>query len=708
MSDDPYDFEIAIPAASNNAKSTSKHPSTTDSGDDASDVSGSLSNMSGISSDNDDNDSDRSIRQRTESNLKQPAMSTSDFRTPTPSSGSALDRAKNFLSKYSSVAVGDSNGTNTRTSSSRRHISLDSDDDDDSIVESSGGDTELISDKNAGPSSAMASSKIQDSEAFQTSEFIPKRGETGPKHVDALQDVDQGGSSQSSDSAPFSSAAHVPPTKHIAPTSQLDESRSELEDNIESFHSGASEERSGILPVTTTPSTMQPRSVYHEESTDDYNESFQEESLSQSRVADNYLHGIQRSQVTPTFISPKPGQSIVSESEVYEEDAFEEDSTVATTVASVVTPHLVANTIAEKTFDYSMDFSDDEIGGHAPLQIQTPQSVMSDRDQRDPTPESSESRPLSDNEEQSEFLQSDSFHEVGREDNGNGIVDPKDQLTVEQPVGAISEGSASITEQIPEGNLYQNEPTCPTDDSIVGKENDKQVPSDNVVSIPQITVASIQKVKSPEARYPADDLTVARRARVTIIRAIDLNEEQCVEMKDACTQFTGNHAAIQADLIPDGMHNLFVSTPSAPATTPSHSLGHENEVPPRDTEPVPRQNEKQPPPPPSISQQLGSTMYSLDALKLPITTSTSIYKQQLLALQEQIMQKKCETERIVRDRMTFQYSSLRGTERFFAARRTQKLELWEALMRVDPTLDERKAREVARLAQSATTNQGLR
>ncbi|KAG6960791.1 hypothetical protein JG688_00009416 [Phytophthora aleatoria] len=84
-------------------------------------------------------------------------------------------------------------------------------------------------------------------------------------------------------------------------------------------------------------------------------------------------------------------------------------------------------------------------------------------------------------------------------------------------------------------------------------------------------------------------------------------------------------------------------------------------------------------------------------------TSTSVFKQQLLALQEQILQKKRETERIVRDRITFQYSSLRGTERFIAARRAQKLELWEALMRVDPTLDERKAREVAGLAQSATT-----
>ncbi|KAL4093229.1 hypothetical protein PRIC1_010663 [Phytophthora ramorum] len=165
-------------------------------------------------------------------------------------------------------------------------------------------------------------------------------------------------------------------------------------------------------------------------------------------------------------------------------------------------------------------------------------------------------------------------------------------------------------------------------------------------------------------------------------------------MKDASTQFTGNHAAIQTDLVPDGMHNLFVSP--TPTPTFSCSFSRENEVPPSEAKYASCHSKQQPPPPPPISPQLGASAYSLDALKLPTVASTSLYKQQLLNLQEQILQKKRETERIVHDRMTFQYSSLRGIERFIADRRVQKLELWEALMRVDPTLDERKAREAAR------------
>ncbi|KAG3215373.1 hypothetical protein PC129_g13743 [Phytophthora cactorum] len=676
MSDDPYDFEIAIPAALNNGRSTSKHPSTIDSGEDASDVSGSLSNMSGISSDNDDNDSDRGMRQRTESTVKQqPAKRTNEFRTATPSSGSALDRAKNFLSKYSSGVTGDSNGSNTPTSSRSRRVSLDLDDDDDSFIESSGGDTEITSNKNA----VLTASTLQEDRSSQSSDRCP---------LSKLE----------------SNAAYVPPTRRTATTLRHDESKSEDEDSIESYHSGASDERSGTVTATATPSVRQPRSSYQEESADDYNESFQEESLSQTNVVANHYHDTQRSRATPTFTSMQSEQSIASESGVYEEDVFEEDSAaVARTVA--VAPHVVANANAEKTFDYSMDFSDDEVGGHEP-----PQSATNDRVQRDPKPESSEPRSLSgqsDNEEQSAFLQSDSFHEVWRQDNAIDIVDPitTEQLAVEQLKGTTNNEvpvaySAPMPEQVPERSLRQQEPTSSAEDSIVGNENDQRAPSHKVVSMPHITVAPIQKVNTPKARSAAEDLTAAQRPHVTIIRAIELKEEKRVEMKDASTQFTGNHAAIQADLIPDGMHNLFVSTPSAPATT---SLDQGIEVPSRETEPIPCQNEQQPPPPPSISQQLGSTMYSLDALKLPIMTSTSVFKQQLLALQEQILQKKRETERIVRDRITFQYSSLRGTERFIAARRAQKLELWEALMRVDPTLDERKAREVARLAQSATT-----
>ncbi|KAF4037768.1 hypothetical protein GN244_ATG10096 [Phytophthora infestans] len=666
MGDDPYDFEIAIPAASH---TTIKYPSSFDSDADASDISGSLSNMSGLSS---GDDSDRTTRQSSGSSLKQPAKSTSDIKTPTPSSGSALDRAKNFLSKYSSGGIGASNGSNT---AARRRISLDLDDDDESLIGSSDGDTELNT--NTATANGMTGSKAQDSELPQNSVSDDLTSKRGPKHVEVLQDDDQDESSHRSGQIPLPNATHVSPTKSATPTSRQDESNSEVEDSIISFHSDATDEQPGGVTATSTPSETQPKT---EEGADDYNESFQGESLSQSHVVVNQTHDTQRSQGTPTFTSLKPEQSIASESAVYEEDAFEEDSAIATT-----TPPISANTIAEKTFDYSMDFSDDEVDGHVPPI------------QRDPTPQNSESRSLSgssDNEEQVAFLDSKSFHEV-RDDN---IVVPAvaEQLSVKLPMQATT-NSATMSEMAPEGSLpKQSSPN----DIVVGREDSQQHLSHKVVGLPEIPVVPIQKDDPPKARPGVEGVTAASRPHVSIIRA-EISDEKRIEMKDACTQFTGNHAAIQADLIPDGMHNVFISTPPAPFTTPLRSVDLGTEVHQRDTEPLLRQSEKQPPPPPSTPQQLGPAMYSLDTLKMPMSASTSIYKQQLLALQEQILQKKRETEQIVRDRMIFQYSTLRGTERLFAGRRTRQLELWEALMRVDPTLDEREARDAARRVRSA-------
>jgi hypothetical protein len=41
---------------------------------------------------------------------------------------------------------------------------------------------------------------------------------------------------------------------------------------------------------------------------------------------------------------------------------------------------------------------------------------------------------------------------------------------------------------------------------------------------------------------------------------------------------------------------------------------------------------------------------------------------------------------------------------FLASQRPRKLELWEALQRVDPTLDEVKAKEIARVATTASSS----
>ncbi|KAE8899056.1 hypothetical protein PR003_g18465 [Phytophthora rubi] len=103
MGDDPYDFEIALPAApSGVSRSTKNRHSDSDSDEDASDASGDLSNMSDISSEDDnEQESDREQQDRTKSNFTR----TTKIANEPSSSGSALDKAKSFLSKYSSVAT---------------------------------------------------------------------------------------------------------------------------------------------------------------------------------------------------------------------------------------------------------------------------------------------------------------------------------------------------------------------------------------------------------------------------------------------------------------------------------------------------------------------------------------------------------------------------------------------------------------------------
>ncbi|KAJ8518167.1 hypothetical protein ON010_g18235 [Phytophthora cinnamomi] len=265
----------------------------------------------------------------------------------------------------------------------------------------------------------------------------------------------------------------------------------------------------------------------------------------------------------------------------------------------------------------------------------------------------------------------------------------KAESTVATPAPTISSGAAVASTL--QGTRYEDTSSSHDDSSNhSGDKNDSLAQCARELGACNPT----EQTKSESPPDPkSDKVTPSKYSHVTIVRDFEVDEEKRVEMRDASTQFTGNHASIQTDLVPDGMRNLLTATSTA---------NRKSEVCPSNPEDVRVQRVPQPPPPP-ISSMFGSPMYSLDILKLPGTSSTSIYKQQLLALQEQILQKKRETERIVHDRMTFQYSSSRGTERFLAARRTQKLELWEALMRVDPTLDERKAREVARLSQAAST-----
>lgn len=125
MGDDPYDFEIAIPSSGGDNSATSKATGYGNgsrrsrryggSSDDSSDVSISASD------DDDDGESSASIeettktrqqilqRQAVASSSSAKAKSSAAAPSMSSSSGSALDKAKNFLSKYS-TKTGDTRG----------------------------------------------------------------------------------------------------------------------------------------------------------------------------------------------------------------------------------------------------------------------------------------------------------------------------------------------------------------------------------------------------------------------------------------------------------------------------------------------------------------------------------------------------------------------------------------------------------------------
>ncbi|GMF42026.1 unnamed protein product [Phytophthora fragariaefolia] len=666
MSDDPYDFEIALPTVPSNASRSTRDLSESDE-----DANGSLSNMSSIGSDDDSEQGAHGKRQnRTELN----SVRTSRNANAGAASSSALDKAKTFLSKYSNVAMEKPSGSVPTTS---RRISLELDDDDFSVEFSSGDDKKDYT--NESTPRAILSSTVgnggQDSISLQRSDWQNddrKKDEIQQIPTDVYHNEDEDGESSQNNDQSHPISASLP-----ALTACHDSVEGEVGDSIESFHSDTSEDHTEKAAKNTFNALPEPNYQDHyEASADDYLDSFHEESLEQSQIS-NIVDNPESHLSTPGVPSATAQQFVASESGAYEEEAFEEDSAAALSIPAIS------------------------------LKAAIP---LNQRDYRGEDPSSahddSSSQPLEVHQIPTLRFESDVYQEKVFNENATAAA-------------FVPGVSLSPTVKVTQNNSQGDDITSARDVSL-NHSNGKKDSTSRIV--PLVDSAYAPAFQSTNKTDEDNELISTKRSCVTIIRAFD--EGRRVEMRDASTQFTGNHAAIQTDLVPEGMHNLLTSTPHVPPPS------RENDDALSDRESTRVQGEPQPPPPP-ISSVFGSTMYSLDALKLPVTASTSIYKQQLLALQEQILQKKRETERIVHDRMAFQYSSLRGTERvrqgfsmysklfrtscnlprdvllfpqqFIAARRTQKLELWEALMRVDPTLDEQKARKAARLAEAAST-----
>lgn len=517
------------------------------------------------------------------------------------------------------------------------------DDDDDFSGESSSGDGETASSSKLAPTklSSMLVTSEQDSALLQRSEWHSGHERTSERQemrMNMHQSENVNGetsqnSGQSLSYATQSVSAVVPAM--ATRDGEHSSNGSQFGDSIESFDSSASDEH--LSPVETPMVTLL-KPDYHE-SGDAYDESFQEESLDQSQNES----AIDKFDIQPslTFTSAGVNQSAVSESGVYDEEGFEEDSAVAEP-PSTISPSAakIINARLEDPSSLLAHASSSDENDEQSNFTKVPDTSRVDT----PTVQAKwVSSPNTDTVQINiqPSLHTSAFSVGGTLQSGNGVYEDE-----------FVEDSIVVT-PAPIGSIAAKDENVRQEDSSSARYTSSDVKKDSITptsKLPDTSKgATMQETPEspPEAEF--EEVTPSTYPRITIVRAYTLDEGKRVEMRDASTQFTGNHASIQTDLVPDGMHNLF---PAAPAVTP-----------PRRKDGVPPSEPAAQPPPPPVASTFGPPMYSLDAVQLPVTTSTSIYKQQLLALQEQILQKKRETERIVQDRMSFQYTSLRGTER---------------------------------------------
>lgn len=436
---------------------------------------------------------------------------------------------------------------------------------------------------------------------------------------------------------------------------------------------------SSVLEASKPHSAVQytnlEKSDEHEESIaskSDYVESFEDEEPPSSK---------------PVVAATAKQVVAASESGVYEDEAFDEESgVVPASVQASNQPPISQLGGSSRAFDYSMDFSDDNVvegkletppraaaAAHSIPVMQT--EAVREQASAPPSPANSHE---SDRQEQSDYLESDEDRSVIARDLEAPSGDEKLALSAshssESAVIDVYKNSVapvtihSDTEVASRTDVVWLEPDTVRDQKSQGSLAPSAVQQESLTETVSRTIPSDQQSKAPVACGPplhtVAPTTVTTRGRVLIVREYEQPARESVEMKDASTQFTGNHAGIQADLTPDGMHSLHSSSaPEAPTppSLPEHrtsgaATDHGKSA--CDPSPAPAV-----PPSPPPAPMLGSPGYSMDLLRLPTAVTTSIYKQQLLALQEQILTKKRETERLVQERMTFQYSSLRGTER---------------------------------------------
>lgn len=507
--------------------------------------------------------------------------------------------------------------------------------------------------------------------------------------------------------------------KHDAVASFMDESE---EGDLPPFSAVVSSKTASAAPAATK---IEPKSVISQVSIttapslkayNDEDESNGEESdesiASKSEYAESFEEDLS--------VSTKPSAAILSsataqnptaaaaiDSGIYEEEDFDEESSVAPSssapqsrIASTAQKTTLEDSAkSEPNFDYSMDFSDDNGGEGKPDETKLAEPsmhVIPEAGTQPVSERSSSSSPLSRSDAsersgRSEFLDSDRsgdddyakdelvLHVEQESDHAQDSSDTSPPPVSDPSKFAVGE-SATMAAVASDFTANSNPETrCAVDtlakqpelQSVASKAIRPHAAAVNAPAVTGVEPSAAMRDTSQAFNASRSHLVATAsttRSRVLIVREYELPTSERIEMKDASTQFTGNHAAVQADFTPDGMHNL-TADPLPPETTPTQpSMQHH--VHPQSSVQSPVREQSRSPvdascyaAAPSPAPILSSPGYSMDALRLPSATTTSIYKQQLLALQEQILAKRRETERLVRERMTFQYSTFRGTER---------------------------------------------
>ncbi|RHZ10657.1 hypothetical protein DYB31_007483 [Aphanomyces astaci] len=157
------------------------------------------------------------------------------------------------------------------------------------------------------------------------------------------------------------------------------------------------------------------------------------------------------------------------------------------------------------------------------------------------------------------------------------------------------------------------------------------------------------------------------RRRVEIVREYEHGPRAKVEMKDASTQFTGNHVLIQADLNPHHQGGACNDTTAHFQFPPPFSCHTSPKAQPP-VEPIPTTDSTQPPPDPNApvdSHGMMGTFMDATMASVNTTLSTSMYRQQLQHIQTQIRRKRLESERVMREAMAYRYTSMDAAEKVY-------------------------------------------